>query len=93
MTNDIGTLLLNAARETGVDLRRSAADVTVYVAGRTAHLATIAGQPGFHEALIAEADSVAIYAGINAVSTADDADKRLLGIIEGALMVGVSALA
>ena len=41
---------------------------------------------GYHEALIAESDSVALFAGIHAVKSADAADARLLGIIEGALM-------
>ena len=93
MSADIGTLLEAAAQEVGLDLQRSAAEVATYIAGRTAHLSTIVEQAGFHEALIAEADSVAIYAGVNAVSAADDADRRLIGIIEGFLMAGVQALA
>lgn len=88
---DIGKLLEAAAAATGTELKRSAREVTLYVAGRTAHLVAIANEPGFEEALAAEADSVALYAGVHAVSNADGADARVRGIIEGALVVGVQA--
>lgn len=79
------------ARELGVELKRSAADVAVYAAGRAAHLAAIAGQAGFAEAVVAERDSVCLFAGISTARAADAADHRLVGLLQGALAFGVVA--
>lgn len=84
--------LEQALRDTGVSLQKSAADVAVYASQRAEHLATIAGQPGFDRALIAERDAVRIYAGRSSVREGDAADHRIHGIIEGGLAVLVGAL-
>lgn len=70
----------------------NAASVAAYAAQRAAHLATIFGEPGFDEAVKAEIQNVALEAGIAAVDSADAADARIVGIITGALKVGVAAL-
>lgn len=88
---NLKNLLETAARETGAQLKRSAFEVAAYTAQRTAHLASIAGQAGFAEAVTAERDAVATFAGIRAVAEADAADHRILGIIEGALAVAALA--
>ena len=86
-------LLEQAMRETVARLKRSAFEVAAYTTQRTTHLAGLAGQPGFAEAVTAERDAVATFAGIRAVGEADAADSRILGIIEGALAVAAGAVA
>lgn len=63
-----------------------------YAASRSVHLATLVGQPGFQEALIAERNNVALRAGIAASQTANSAESRFLGVLQGALAVGAQAL-
>lgn len=82
-----------ALRETGVQLLHSTADVAIYTAQRAAHLSTIVGQEGFDEALQAERDAVCLFAGVSAVKEADAADARIVGLIQGALAIGVASVA
>lgn len=93
MQNELTKALERAARDTGAELRQSAAAVALYTTQRAAHLAAIAGQPGFDEAIIAEEHNVATYAGIAAVQSADAADQRVFGIIQGALAIAARAAA
>jgi hypothetical protein len=79
-----------AIRETGAMLHKSSADVAVYAAQRAAHLATIVGQAGFDEAVVAERDAVILFAGLSAVRNADAADERIVGLIHGALAIGLA---
>ena len=51
------------------------------------------GQPGYQEALIAEANNVAMEAAITAIDQAEAADARLVGIVQGVLAVGAKVLA
>lgn len=78
-----------AIRDTGALLRKSSADVAVYTAQRAAHLATIVGQTGYQEAVIAERDAVLLFAGLSAVRGADAADAHIVGLIHGALAIGL----
>jgi len=80
-----------AARETGRSLRKTSTEVAIYTAQRAAHLATIVGQNGHAEAVIAERDAVCLFAGISAVREADAADQRVVGIIHAALALGIAA--
>lgn len=91
--NELKGALSSAIAATGASLKQSAAEVALFTAQRTAHLATLVGQPGFEEAVVAERNSVAMFAGIKAVEEADAADARLLGLIEGVLLVGARAAA
>jgi hypothetical protein len=93
IANELGELLKVTASEMGTELTSELDAVTAYAAERATHLSTIVGQPGFMEAVRAEADSVALRAGISTVSTADSADARLAGIIQGVLGLGARALA
>lgn len=86
MDPDYEDLLRGAIRETRADLEDGADDLVRHTAERAAHLATIAGQPGFHRAVIAERDAVALRAGLDATLQAEAADARLLGVITGVLM-------
>lgn len=92
VTEDIRTLLDDAVSETDRSLAQSTANVAGYAAERAAHLERAVGQPGFAEAVRAERDAVALYAGLAAVGEADAVDDHLLGIVQGALALGARAL-
>jgi len=92
LREEFGRLLEDAASEVGQDLSASIEEVRAYYAQRVYHLASIVGEPGYGEALLAERDAVALKAGINAVAVGDAADMRLLGIIEGALGIAARAV-
>lgn len=80
-------------RQLGRELRVGVAELSQYAAARTEHLSTLVGEPGFEEAVLAERDNVLLRAGITATRTADVADQRFVGIIQGALRIGAAALA
>ena len=90
-TDQFSAALDTALKETGLQLQKSAHEVATYASLRSVHLAGAVGQKGFQEAVVAERDAVALYAGIQAVNNADAADNRLLGLIHGALAMAVSA--
>lgn len=79
-------------KDTGISLQKSTFDVVTYAQSRSLLLSTIAGQPGFDEALSAEARNVAQFAGIEAAHVADAADvaahSRIFGLIFGVLAAG-----
>ena len=77
--------LFAAITETGVNLQKSAAEVAAYAAERALHLSTIVGQLGYDEAVIAERDAVALFAGVSAAVTADAADNRIVGLIQAGI--------
>lgn len=85
-------LILQAARELGVEIKFEVAELAQYVRVRAAHLAKAVGEPGFELALVAERDSCAMMAGITAVDSAEKFDQRVLGIIETALAFGAKVL-
>jgi hypothetical protein len=96
LVGDITNMLLDAVRDAGKDLAKSAEKVAHYTATRAQHLARIHNEPGWRRAVMAERDSVALFAGIAVVGSADVADARILGIIEGvltALSLGLSRFA
>lgn len=92
-TNDFERILKDAVKETGVELQQSTRAIALYMNERAIHLASISGQPGFEQALRAERNSVALKAGISAAHNADQADARILGLIQGLLGMGAAALA
>lgn len=75
-----------ALRQTGIELAAVPAEITNYAAQRGAHLATYGQVPGFLRAVEAEADSVWLFATRRAIKTADAADARAWGLIQGLLM-------
>lgn len=91
--NEFRDLIKSYLAETGEELDASADELAVYAASRAAHLATIAGEPGFEVAVRAERDSIALKAGIAVTLNAAAADQRLIGIIQGSLQVAARALA
>ncbi len=92
LKHELADLLIEQAKGAGVDLKESLDGVRVYAAERMAHLATCVGEPGYQEAVIAEAQNVAMEAAIRAIDQAAAADARLLGIIQGALAIGSKVL-
>ncbi len=69
-----------------------ATKIAEYMDERMEHLAKIAEEPGFGEAVIAERVAIAIKAGIETSRAASIVDQRILGVISGALRIGVLAL-
>ena len=93
VTENLKSLFEDAIAETGVSLQVGAAELAAYAAERSAHLATLVGDPGFSIALRAERDAVALRAGITAVQEGDAADARIVGVIHGALSIAAGLLA
>lgn len=93
VADELDRLLKDAAKESGRELKFNLAEVTMYAAERTAYLSTLVGQRGFEEAVRAERDNVALRAGIASVRTADAADARVVGIIQGVLFLGARVMA
>lgn len=94
---DLGSMITSQlaafAEQTGRDLKADVAAVGAYAAERAAHLATLAGQPGFEDAALAERDNVVLKAGIAAANRGDATDQRLIGIIQGTLRTAALLLA
>lgn len=91
---DFKTLLDNALKESGRELSVDKDELAVYAAERAAILATVAasGETGFEDVLKAERDNVALKAGLVITKNASAVDQRLLGLIQGFLMMGARAL-
>ena len=64
-------------------------DLQEYAAGRARHLASIAGEPGYAEAVQAEAAALSLAIIGRAIDEADEADRRLAEAVEGLLMVAI----
>jgi hypothetical protein len=77
----------DAAARLGIMLQGDLAEIREYFAARTLHLSTLAGQPGYMEAVIAERDALALKLGLVSVNQADGADRELLGTIAGVMAV------
>jgi len=88
VADELARVLTDAAREEGRDLLVDAQAVRAVIAASVERLAASVGQPGYRDAVIAERDAVALASAVVAVDSGDAADRRLLGIIEGALTVG-----
>lgn len=93
MQTEFKQLIDSALSETGASLKESSQEVAAYAASRAAFLSTIVGQPGFEQAVIAERDNVALFAGVVAVGQAVAVQAKIVGIIQGALFMGAQALA
>lgn len=90
--NQFEVLLSSLLEGTGQSLEQSGREVAAYAATRTAILATLVGQVGYEQAVIAERDAVALFAGLQVVSNADGLRDRILGAIQGALFMAAGAL-
>lgn len=91
--NEFEALLADEIDQTDAQMLAVQSDVALYMAQRAAHLSTITHEPGFGQAVRAEANNVALMAGIEVSQVARAVDHRLFGIIVGALHVAAAALA
>jgi len=96
LADDILVQLKAQAAEVGQDLADTGEALAVYTAERLDHLALIAGEAGFEEAVVAERDNVALKATTDAVTEADAIDARVMAVLRGGLALaarGVRILA
>ena len=93
MKEDIKAMLRQALDELGGEIQGTLDEVADYAASRAEHLATIVGEPGFDQAVLAERDAVALKAGLSVAKDARALDQRLVGLFQGALFWGAKALA
>lgn len=91
-SNELLSLLSDAAKETGRNLDVSQQKLREVAATQMAQLALAVGEPGYDRAVIAARDIIALEAGLQLHSAASAADSRLVGIIQGALFFGAKAL-
>lgn len=92
MQDQFKQLLDDFVDETGASFGNATDAVALYMAERTAYLATLIGQPGYGQAVIAERDNVVLNAALNVVDAADISRDRLIGLVQGALTIGAQAL-
>lgn len=96
MTNPIEELtrvITHHAQAFGGHAANSATAAAEYAEQRAEHLAGIHGEPGFEEAVEAEAQNVAIQMGLELTDTATSAEAGMLGVLNGALSVAAGWLA
>jgi len=75
----------------GAEEKRQA--LATYAAERADHLSLLVAEPGFEEAVKAEADNVALEAGILAAELGDEINRGIVAAIGGALGLVARALA
>lgn len=92
MQIDFGKYLTDAAKEAGIELKATSAEATEYLNGRVAVLSTLEGQPGFDEAVKAEALAGAIHLAVDTVDEADANDARFVRVVFG-LLTAATAMA
>ena len=85
-------LLTEAVEETGVDFVESKEVLATYAAERAQHLSTIAHEPGFGQAVIAERNNVVMHAGFEISHDLGSIESRWIGMIGGALRIAAIAL-
>ncbi len=90
---EFAAMIDDAVTDTGVELKQAKDDLAAYMAERAAHLSSIAGEPGFEQAVTAERNNIALRAGLAVHDQARAADQRLVGMIAGAIRVAAFALA
>ena len=79
MEEQLKALLESAIAETGADLSTAVDEVALYAAERMAVLATLIGQVGYEQAVIAERPNGALMAGISAGGSAHAPRPRRRG--------------
>lgn len=76
-------------KDTGRELRATPREVAAYAAQRAAHLTSIANDPHIMDAVYAERDAVALYAGVVVTDKADATDVRIASVIQGMLAAAI----
>ena len=90
--DQLAALIKEHAEELDDSLTGDLKVVAAYANERLQHLKSIANQPGFRLAVIAERDSIALKAAGRAIDQAVAADARLIGIVDGAISIGLGAI-
>lgn len=90
MLDELVSLIKDAAGEMGKEVNLDALKLVAKDNARL--LAKAIREPGYRRALRSATNSVAMAAGIDIVETADVADAKLVGIIEGALGIAARVL-
>ena len=91
--DELLNLLEGAGARMGVQLESASDEVRHYIATRVEFLAQVVDDPDYMEILMTERDNVALKIGLEAVASADAADRELIGIISGALGILARAAA
>ena len=81
-----------AAARLGVCVVLSSSELHAYAEERLAHLATCAEEPGYPEAVEAEAAALSLHAIGRSINMADVADRELVGFLGDLLKAGVLLL-
>lgn len=87
--NEIEQTIRDSAKRYGAELQTNSIELRKYIADRIAYLATVAGQPGYGEAAEAEARNVAMFGIMVGITSADQLDSKLVGVITGVLLLGL----
>ncbi len=90
MTIDFGKYITDSAKEAGIELKATSAEATQYANSRVAVLSASQGQPGWDEAVKAEALAVAIHCAVDVYDQAVSADSRLVKGIFHLLMAALA---
>lgn len=85
--------IANLLKDTGKSAAKSVREIAEFTAERALALTMAAGEPGYEMILRAEADNVLLFAGLQAVEQADEADQRLFSVVRDVIKAGVLALA
>lgn len=90
---ELQALISDAIDDLGLSASASLDYVAEYAAERANHLAAAVGEPGFMQAVEAEARNVSLRAAIAAVGVADETDERFVRIVQGGLRIVAGLLA
>lgn len=85
-------LLQRTLAEQGIDLQSGKQELAEYTAARLALLSQLVGTDYFAEAVIVERDNILLKAASLCTTQADETDRRVLGIVEGALTIAAAAI-
>jgi hypothetical protein len=90
--DDILQILKDALKETGTTIKKSAKEVAAYASMRAEHLSKEVGKPGFAMAVRVERDNVILFAGIKTAAGMEEANAKIMGVIQGLLAFGAKLL-
>jgi len=90
--SEFASAVVASAARMGLELEATDAEVRRYATLRLLHLSRIQGEPGYQEAVEAEAAALSLTIVGRAIQEADAADRELRGLLVGLLRMGVTAL-
>lgn len=91
---DLSQQVSDLANELKIELKVSAELLAHYIADRLSHLRVASAEPGYQDAVVAERDSILLYATGQTVDGADAADTKITAAVtNGLVKILVGALA